>query len=80
MIDRKQEILNRLDQLLQLVEKEDVHLQGVRQRLFGDIENIDEEWVRNLNVRPEARDFTNQLHDTFLAISTYAKSNLSVSL
>lgn len=56
MIDRKQEMQNRLSQLLQLVKKEDVHLQGVRKRLFGDIEELDEAWVGNLNVNPEAID------------------------
>lgn len=164
MIYRKQEMLNRLSQLLRLLKKEDIHLQGVRQRLFGDIDKLDEGWVRNLNVNPEAidrlesfgakfsrmqdtivdkllpqllrvagenpgtaidnlgraerlnlldhpdewiamrglrnllvheyiespeemlvalqqaRDFTDQLHDTFLAISTYTQSNLGVSL
>ncbi len=52
MIDRKQEMLIRLGQLLRLVEKEDVHLQGVRQRLFGTTEILDEEWVGHLGVNP----------------------------
>ncbi len=56
MVDHKQEMLNRLVQLLQLVEKEDVHLQAVRQRLFGDIERFNEEWVSNLKVNPEGID------------------------
>lgn len=164
MIDRKQEMQNRLSQILQLVEKEDVHLQGVRDRLFGANEVLDAEWVCNLKESPEgidrlesfgakfgrmqdtivdkllpqllkvagenpgtaidnlgraerlnlvdhsddwiamrglrnmlvheyiespsemlialqqARDFTDQLHDTFLAISKYAQDNLGLSL
>lgn len=56
MVDRKQEMENRLSQLLQLVKKEDIHLQGVRQRLFGDTDELDEKWVKNLNVSPEAID------------------------
>lgn len=56
MIDRKQEMQNRLSQILELVKKEDVHLQGVKGRLFGAVEVLDEEWVRNLKESPEGID------------------------
>jgi len=56
MVDHKQEMRARLGQLLQLVEKENTHLQAVHQRLFGDIEKLDEEWVINLRVSPEGID------------------------
>jgi len=56
IFDRKQEMLNRLSQLLQLVKKEDGHLQAVRQRLFGDVEEIEEVWVSTLVVSPEGID------------------------
>jgi len=42
MNDHKQKMLDPLSQILQLVEKEDIHLQRVRKRLFGGVEVYEE--------------------------------------
>jgi len=54
--DYQLEIQTRLKLLLLLVSKEDDHLQAVRQRFFNSLDDLDIEWVKKLNTKPESID------------------------
>lgn len=47
---------HRLAQLLQLVGREDSHLQGVRERLFRDTSEATPDWVRQVTGNPDGID------------------------
>lgn len=50
------ETINRLWQILRVVEKEDIYLQGVIQRLFPRHDVISPLWLENLLATPEGID------------------------
>ena len=50
------ETINRLWQILRVVEKEDIYLQGVIQRLFPRQDVISPVWLENLLATPEGID------------------------